>query len=312
MKLYHYRRLNDRLVNFLRDRQMYFQSPLLFNDPFDFDLECLQINDTGRLEGQLVAYKKYLQAQIKRTRMAMLRMTARVQDMAGDPRSERLPLPAPAIEIAYTEYGLFAQELANLEADSTDAAKKLNASWTRMRAKLADNLGVLCFSECPTQILMWSHYADSHKGVCLEFDSDEIPIRGWKKYAYHQVKYVDHRSIDVLKVGYTNALLQLLTCKSKDWAYERERRLISIKGKGFQSTRMPAITAITLGAKLNENDISLRRALLDAIQAHQQDRRSTTPMELRVAEKVSGNFRLAIRRLHNVDQLALWLGLKGL
>ena len=27
-----------------------------------------------------------------------------------------------------------------------------------------------CFSKRNDSILMWSHYADSHKGVCFEFD----------------------------------------------------------------------------------------------------------------------------------------------
>ena len=29
--------------------------------------------------------------------------------------------------------------------------------------------GVCCFSEKKDDILMWSHYADGHKGFCLEF-----------------------------------------------------------------------------------------------------------------------------------------------
>jgi len=30
--------------------------------------------------------------------------------------------------------------------------------------------GVLCFSRRWNNILMWSHYADGHKGICLGFD----------------------------------------------------------------------------------------------------------------------------------------------
>ena len=31
------------------------------------------------------------------------------------------------------------------------------------------NMGVLCLSEVCDSILMWSHYAENHKGVCFEF-----------------------------------------------------------------------------------------------------------------------------------------------
>jgi len=29
--------------------------------------------------------------------------------------------------------------------------------------------GVICFTKVPDDILMWSHYADSHRGICLGF-----------------------------------------------------------------------------------------------------------------------------------------------
>lgn len=31
--------------------------------------------------------------------------------------------------------------------------------------------GVKCFTPKDANILMWSHYANSHKGICLEFDT---------------------------------------------------------------------------------------------------------------------------------------------
>ena len=41
--------------------------------------------------------------------------------------------------------------------------------------KNKDKLKICCFSEVDDNILMWSHYADSHKGLCLEFDTKKIP-----------------------------------------------------------------------------------------------------------------------------------------
>ena len=41
---------------------------------------------------------------------------------------------------------------------------------------LADKLGILCLSERRDDILMWSHYASSHCGVCLEFDTKRMPF----------------------------------------------------------------------------------------------------------------------------------------
>lgn len=53
----------------------------------------------------------------------------------------------------------------------------------------AENHAALCFSRSWNNILMWSHYGERHKGICLGFDvPDEIA---------QKVKYVD----DVLVVG---------------------------------------------------------------------------------------------------------------
>ncbi|MDD3772392.1 MAG: DUF2971 domain-containing protein, partial [Weeksellaceae bacterium] len=34
--------------------------------------------------------------------------------------------------------------------------------------------GICCFSKTNNNIHMWSHYADSHKGICIEYDSSEF------------------------------------------------------------------------------------------------------------------------------------------
>lgn len=37
--------------------------------------------------------------------------------------------------------------------------------------ELLDHVGVLCLSESSEQTLLWAHYADGHRGVCVEFDA---------------------------------------------------------------------------------------------------------------------------------------------
>jgi hypothetical protein len=41
------------------------------------------------------------------------------------------------------------------------------------RLESFESYGVSCFSESWNSILMWSHYADRHKGICLGFDVPE-------------------------------------------------------------------------------------------------------------------------------------------
>ncbi len=38
-----------------------------------------------------------------------------------------------------------------------------------MMNAINDTIGILCFTEKNDNLLMWSHYANSHKGFVLEF-----------------------------------------------------------------------------------------------------------------------------------------------
>ncbi len=33
-----------------------------------------------------------------------------------------------------------------------------------------NDIGIFCLSATPFELLMWSHYADAHKGICVEFE----------------------------------------------------------------------------------------------------------------------------------------------
>lgn len=96
--------------------------------------------------------------------------------------------------------------------------------------KLADDFfRVCCFSKTDvtpdSEILLWSHYARSHRGVRIEFEFDEhrIPLA--------EVIYSPHRcAVEFSKAyegNHTNEVLrQAMHTKSTAWDYEKEVRLI--------------------------------------------------------------------------------------
>lgn len=106
--------------------------------------------------------------------------------------------------------------------------------------KNANSFKIACFTENPFSILMWSHYAESHTGFCLEYD---IPAYSeeWKEL-YHNlfpVVYTNKR-IDLTKLclnwSKDGTLTQEslwdfykfgLLSKSLDWKYQNEWRLVS-------------------------------------------------------------------------------------
>ena len=106
-----------------------------------------------------------------------------------------------------------------------------------------DNALVSCFSKRKESILMWSHYADSHRGVCIEY---ERPLfKEFKEVIYRKrrpfakvYKAVSHAiGLDILgkKIKFEDLekdlkeTLKPFFIKSSDWAYEREVRCLYTK-----------------------------------------------------------------------------------
>jgi hypothetical protein len=91
--------------------------------------------------------------------------------------------------------------------------------------------GVLCFSESWRSTLMWAHYGDKHKGICLGFeieDNDNLT----------KIEYISNRvpsRIDFKKplAGVDEPMLtKCLNVKHRGWEYEKERRLrVSLQEK---------------------------------------------------------------------------------
>lgn len=69
---------------------------------------------------------------------------------------------------------------------------------------------------------MWSHYADNHRGVCLEFATAN-PLFATAKAVQYLKDYPSWVPMDadqVVKTVYT---------KSNEWEYEDEYRLLGIR-----------------------------------------------------------------------------------
>lgn len=72
-----------------------------------------------------------------------------------------------------------------------------------------------------TNILMWSHYADSHQGFVIEFRADFIENIKLKKVQYSdERKYLTYE--DIIESKFDDVFYK----KSMEWAYEKEYRAI--------------------------------------------------------------------------------------
>jgi hypothetical protein len=83
------------------------------------------------------------------------------------------------------------------------------------KSELSKSNGLLCFSRNWTNPLLWGHYADKHKGVCLGFD---VPDDNLKEVEYVSERFPIPAVIDDL------FMKKLLSTKFEHWQYEEEYR----------------------------------------------------------------------------------------
>lgn len=88
----------------------------------------------------------------------------------------------------------------------------------------SSSIGVICFSAVPDESVLWSHYADRHRGMVFEIEVTEDPEKIIK------IEYTDERPHFLAgSIGDENHMRpeidRMIRRKSTGWAYEQEYRL---------------------------------------------------------------------------------------
>ncbi|WP_115462136.1 DUF2971 domain-containing protein [Winogradskyella aurantiaca] len=126
------------------------------------------------------------------------------------------------------------------------------------------SIGVTCFSENYNNTLMWSHYADSHKGLVLEFKKDingslsrkMLPVNYFENYPIINVS--DYTEEQMISIVY-----QVICAKGIDWEYENEWRAITANGSGLEEFDKSELSGVIFGLNTEENH---KKEIFDLIQ----------------------------------------------
>lgn len=153
---------------------------------------------------------------------------------------------------------------------------------------------VYCLTPYVGAPLMWSHYARSHRGVCLQFSVQNALFCGALP-----VEYVDHYPEFNLADNDEDASLRPLLTKSEDWSYEKEFRLVlaapgyTFPGvlptrDNFVSLPPGALKSVIMGCLMPQHDREIVRSLV---------RNAGSPVDLMAAHRVANRYALDIRKV---------------
>ncbi len=209
--LYKYQPYNIQTLDNIKDRYIWFSKPDDFNDPFDCSIN-FSFDDLTEDEWAFL----YRKAQEGLTKERDQRSATAL--FAGN-------RPSPNFKRFYSE------KMKIL------AGKRLETEFKQR--------GVACFSEKMDDILMWSHYADGHKGFCLEYDTRFLPFSKAVPVEYSET----YPTINPLE-DINNLLIQLAITKSIGWSYEEEWRIFHEVGNKEFGVPVDALTGVYFGCEM--------------------------------------------------------------
>jgi hypothetical protein len=155
-----------------------------------------------------------------------------------------------------------------LKITMRQAIKSFHSEWETLRRQT----GISCLSESEKSLLMWAHYANNHRGMCVEYNLLEINRQ--LRFTAIPVIYSDSRvcfrsiNMDSIDQDTHTAFIESLSTKSPEWSYEKEWRIIRDKaacGDKWNDLKKGALldmifpTSITLGC---QSDASFEREVL--------------------------------------------------
>jgi DUF2971 family protein len=110
-------------------------------------------------------------------------------------------------------------DLCPLDTSDPDISKAVDAVIINFRAKNA----IVCFSRNWDNLLLWSHYGDSHQGVCLGFDIPAgEPGQNYDTDVLYQPNLLQIRGQADINLDLADRLHRT---KHESWSYEQEVRM---------------------------------------------------------------------------------------
>lgn len=285
-RLYKYRAFDARTIDLLVGDQVYFADPSTFNDPLDTrptlvaDLPVPDLEDllatltTRRISAEMTAAaravkyrgQKTMEHIERHTRLEAEKLLREIAYLATDPEYEEPP-PGPQTRLLrqYIEGALLRQ----YDKGILSLASRFN---------------------CP---LMWSHYGDQHRGVCIGYsvppdaaeDVHEVDYKGGRLIHASRVKAMLEGDQEARKEVDAGVLLR----KAPDWCYEKEWRMLGGRGPADSSLELEEVI---FGARCLP---SVRHTVVRALEGRD------TPVRFFQVHEVDGTFQLDRRELDDED-----------
>lgn len=236
--LYRYKPLNCYAFDELKDGYVYLNPAKKFNDPFE-TIGMLSKGEFDDLLNGLGENNDNIKWQYDILRM---------EKEAWEKLEKEMGIGNFISKISEEKINEFQQAFFNMTERQIDTL----SSFMNKRIRMT------CFTDSNLSLPMWGHYADNHKGVCVEYTFDRKLLAANK--GFFPMRYAnDFSKIQkCMQQGFERAYLYILSRKNEAWKYENEWRYTDLyfgrnNDDGMQCKQFK-VKAVYLGINCNDKD----------------------------------------------------------
>lgn len=246
-RFYKYRDFTARTLDMVVGDKLHFADPSTFNDPLDTRPSLKNDVDDGEL-------KKVL---------SILTAQRAAAEMHAAAHAMRLKGPKTTDLIEKRSRGQADQLIAEIECGAADSEYNTESALrSQLRYRIELELlrrydrGIVSFAEQDDSLLMWSHYGDQHRGICMGYSVPDGYAGDIHKVEYGGGRLVRASDVAAMLDGDGKARAKVdksvLLRKAESWSYEREWRLLGPRGTRHSPLELEEII---FGMKCKESAI---------------------------------------------------------
>lgn len=255
MKLYKY--FAPQRIDVLTHRRIRYTQPGAFNDPFEAKPYIAKIADDDLAERTV---DQILSEEIRKAYEQL-------------PAEARAVIPYDALlKNATLHRESLRGQFGAMLSEYTPMLRRV------MEERFNELLGILSLTEKPNNLLMWSHYAASHAGFVVGFNStdDYFDQRKSPNDEFRHLRKVEYRTVRPNAPLSELDGIDVFLVKSAEWEYEQEWRIMRPLSEAAETIPaepfpiclfefpLAAVTDVILGARMRDTD---RSAITDVLKS---------------------------------------------
>ncbi|WCL51469.1 DUF2971 domain-containing protein [Leptospira sp. GIMC2001] len=245
--LYKYRTINSNSLSNLRDTTLWLSNPFNLNDPID----CIATFDVEKILPAALSFQN--ESFVKKYNLDPFFTDDEIQTVAknGNFFDDIIDLAIHKKLPGWQEF-----LLKPIKPIIKPILKKLFRELIENAAEnFRSSVKIISFTEKYDNSLMWAHYANGHKGFCIEFDFSR-PLNQMQISHLYPVLYQEG-VLDITpflsQIENINIYFPIYSAivKRIEWEYEKEWRIVIPFGiyEKEENIAMPPISRIFIGAK---------------------------------------------------------------